>query len=372
MKFRTITEEYETPHTIDGRTVMVTKERQRHVPDLPRDLDAIAVQVTSGLVLALTVVAVAWSTWSIGELLGGGIGYAAAAVFDLGWVVAILLEWMARYDKEKRRFPRRLGWALLLGTMGAILWHGLDRDSVGMAVVGAAVSLFAKCLWLGVMKHVHRDLSPEDEQWVAAQRSKAYATMAVASVRRQVARIEDRAAAELLALEASRRLPDGTLLGQSADVPEGVPAVSEVPAAQEVPAQVPPAVLTAPAASLPVPSEVPRADEPVLPEVAEAAPAPGTSGGTNRDERAEVPQADEPHTGPERDNAGPSRHLRPVRGTATAEIKALIHNGTTDPGIIRDRLAESGVKVPDSSYIRRLVREARNTTGPEGGTGAYL
>jgi hypothetical protein len=201
VKLKTIRQKYTDQHTRDGITVPITRTRDVKVPALPRDWDALSTRAAVGLVLVLTAVSVVWSTWSIGAVMHGGIGYGAAVIFDFSWAVCLILEWKARFDPAKREFPRRLGWALLLATMGAISWHGIELHSYGMAVTGAAVSAVAKVLWLGVMLHIERDLSPEDQQWVAAQISAAHAKMAVADARRQAARIEQRATVELLAME---------------------------------------------------------------------------------------------------------------------------------------------------------------------------
>jgi hypothetical protein len=157
-----------------------------------------------GLVVTLTLAAITWSTWSIGSLLHGGPGYLAAGVFDLAWAVCLTLTYLARFDQEKEKFPNALGWWLLVATMGLIFWHGMTLHSVGMAVGGAAVSLFAKVLWLGVMRHVHKELSPEDRAWVKGEISSAHAMLAVADARRQAAQAEQRAALQLLAMERER------------------------------------------------------------------------------------------------------------------------------------------------------------------------
>ncbi|MGH7733384.1 MAG: hypothetical protein ACREOE_06700, partial [Gemmatimonadales bacterium] len=191
MKWTTRKVEYMGDHTVEGITSEIPRTREVPVPVLPRDWDTISTRVATGLVMALTLVSVVWSTWSIGSLMGGGLGYGAAVVFDLAWAVCLILEWKARFDPAKRTFPRRLGWLLLLATMAAIAAHGLVENNVGMALAGAAVSLFAKVLWLGVMKHIDRELSPDDQAWVTAQISAANAKMAVAQVRRQAARVED-------------------------------------------------------------------------------------------------------------------------------------------------------------------------------------
>jgi hypothetical protein len=252
VRFKVVREKYTGEHTREGITVPVTKEREIRMPVLPRNWDTIALRVAVGLVLALTLASIVWSTWSIGELLHGGVGYFAAAVFDLAWAVCLILTYLGRFDEKKREFSDRLGWALLVATMGLIFWHGMTLDSVSMAVGGAAVSLFAKVLWLGVMRHVNRDLSDEDRQWVAAQISSANAKMAVADARRRASHIEQRAALELLAMEretdSMRRamgLPADDMATATVAGATAPQAVTDAPQAPALPAGVTPEQLAA-------------------------------------------------------------------------------------------------------------------------------
>lgn len=136
------------------------------------------------------------------------------------------------------------------------------------------------------------------------------------------------------------------------EVPPTVPA--RVPV--EVPAPVPPVV----------PAQVPA--EPVRGTTADAVPAPvdGTA--------AELPR----NTGTE-GPAGPRPALEVVRnaaGTRAEHIRALVADGVTDTGTIRNLLRASGIEVPSDRYIRRLVGESRNTGVPEQvpptGTGQYM
>ncbi|MEV0483760.1 hypothetical protein AB0I69_24525 [Streptomyces sp. NPDC050508] len=168
----------------------------------PRDWDVISTRAGVGLVLALTAVAVAWSTWSIGSLLHGGLGFLAATVFDLSWATCLILEWKARYDPDKRAFPRALGWALLVVTMGAIFWHG--APDWRMATVGALTSAIAKVLWLGIMKHIERELSQQDRDDLADRLSKAHVRQAVALVDRQTLRVDAHTEALRRSLEGAR------------------------------------------------------------------------------------------------------------------------------------------------------------------------
>ncbi|WP_372412854.1 hypothetical protein [Streptomyces luteireticuli] len=191
--------------TLDGKTHTTTRMEPVRVPRLPRDWQAVTIRGLVVLVLALTLFTVVWSTISIGDLLGGGIvGLAVASIFDLAWLVNIGLERLAMFDRKKRRFPQVLGWGLLVVTMGSLFWHGMTRDDVPLAVVGAIVSLIAKILWMGIMRHIHVDLNPDHADWVEQETSAANATRALARVRRQAAQAEAEAALEILAAEQLR------------------------------------------------------------------------------------------------------------------------------------------------------------------------
>ncbi|MEU3522025.1 hypothetical protein ABZ770_43510 [Streptomyces sp. NPDC006654] len=204
MKFKTEKRSRVVQHTRDGITHDVTEPYEIRTPVMPADWDQYAIKAAVTVVALLTAVAVVWSTYSIGALLNGGMGYAAAAVFDAAWIVNVLMEYLARFDPAKRSFSKKVGWLLLAATMGSIFWHGILAGSVALGVVGAAVSLFAKILWMGIMRFINRDLSEADQQWVKAEISRSNAQLAIAGVRRQVARAESRAALELLAAEQTR------------------------------------------------------------------------------------------------------------------------------------------------------------------------
>ncbi|MFF8264065.1 hypothetical protein [Streptomyces virginiae] len=201
MKFLTETRTRLVARTIDGTTHEVPEPYTVRTPKVPMDKDRLALIGVSGLVLVLTLVAIVWSTYSIGQLLGGGPGYAAGAVFDVAWLSVLLLEWLARFDPAKREFPRKVGWALALVAAGAIYLEGQLAGGWEMALVGAAVSIVAKILWWAVFKHIDKDLAPGDAAWVAAEMSKANAKLAIAGARRQAAKAEVAARLELLAAE---------------------------------------------------------------------------------------------------------------------------------------------------------------------------
>lgn len=228
MKFRTETRRRPVEHTVDGITNTINKPYTKRVPVLPADWDSRAIKAASALVLVLTLVAIVWSTVSIGALLQGGAGYAAAVLFDVSWLTVLILEWLGRFDPAKRKFARNLGFVLVGITAGAIAWHGALLGSVALAVVGAAVSVIAKLLWMAIFRHVDKPLSDEDRQWVDAEISKANAKLAVAGVRRRVAVAEVQARAEILAAEQllNQLDDDANTAEQVIDDEEPVPALA--------------------------------------------------------------------------------------------------------------------------------------------------
>ncbi|MEJ8645276.1 hypothetical protein WKI68_36890 [Streptomyces sp. MS1.HAVA.3] len=109
MKFIEETRRRLVDRTIDGTTHQVSEPYSVRVPVLPKDMDAIALKAVVAMVLGLTAVVVVWSTVSIGALLGGGVGFAVAGLFDVSWGVVLLLEYLARFDPGNGSSPA--GWA---------------------------------------------------------------------------------------------------------------------------------------------------------------------------------------------------------------------------------------------------------------------
>ncbi|MFB7484841.1 hypothetical protein ACFUEM_38675 [Streptomyces anulatus] len=352
MKFRTAKEQYTEDYTREGKTVSVPKTRNVPTPVMPRNWDRIGVRVAVVLVVTLTLAAIVWSTWSIGELFQGGPGYIAAGVFDLAWGVCLLLTYLGRFDPEKRKFSDNLGWWLLVATMGLIFWHGMDRGSVGMAVGGAAVSLFAKVLWLGVMKHVHRDLSPEDAAWVKATVSEANAKMAVADARRMAAQIEQRATLELLAMEKER-----DTLSQAFGLPVQPSAVAPAPLADatEHTRAVPGA--DAPAA---LPTAAPAVDVAAIVAAVLAAQAGAPARGTGADEPQDadvIEDQEEEHAYADQEEDDFMPPLEPPTlsnlSKADAIRIALRKRPELAPAQIAELLAGYDVKVT-ADYVRQV------------------
>jgi hypothetical protein len=235
---QTVTQERLVPHTINGITEMVTEKYSTAVPIPPRDWDHIVRGAVTGATALTVAGSIAWSTASIGDLLGQAvhpaIGYGAAAVFDLGWISCMALEWLARYDRRKAEMPRRAGYVALVIAMAAVCTHGILRvgqDSltagIAVGIIGALVSALAKGMWTMSMRHFSVELDDRSQQWVEARFSAAHARLATAAVQRELARVEgvtaDMHAAyeppaiepptsdyEMALAEARRIMPDAT------------------------------------------------------------------------------------------------------------------------------------------------------------------
>ncbi|MGF0168648.1 hypothetical protein ACQRET_32235 [Streptomyces koyangensis] len=385
MKFKTEKRKRTVQHTRDGITHDVTEPFDVRVPVLPADWDQRAIKAAVAVVMVLTTVAVVWSTYSIGALLDGGMGYAAAAVFDAAWIVNVLLEYLARYDAEKRAFSKKLGWGLLVCTMGAIFWHGLIVGSVALGVVGAAVSLFAKVLWMGIMRFINRDLSEADQQWVKAEISRSNAQLAIAGVRRQVARAENRAAMELLAAEQTRT-EVAEWIGQTAPAVEAAAAPAAVSAATSTAS----ALTSAPesdAATLrrhdvtnpgnPL-FQAPaiRKDEDGYPEEAEFAQVsePDNVTAIRPDVRTAPDTTPEPPAAAREDDDRVPEQT-PRRPSIASAVRKAVADGVMDAETIVRSLGERFDRTEDPKFaatVKRYVREAKQDQPEDQAHGLYL
>lgn len=223
MKTRRITRERLVPHTVDGKTRMVTDTVTIDVPVPPRDWDrAVLTGVTTIAALVLTA-SVVWSTASIGDLLARVViapaAYGAAVVFDLVWIACMAIEWLARYDAERAALPRKAGHAALAIAMGAVGAHGWLSGYVVIGIVGAVVSCLAKGLWTVLLGHQAPPLDARTREFIRQELAEAGASLALIPARRRVQRAQALVHAERIALDASPDSdPDGS--GRSADDPD--------------------------------------------------------------------------------------------------------------------------------------------------------
>ncbi|MFI6862629.1 hypothetical protein ACIBKZ_22500 [Streptomyces sp. NPDC050421] len=97
----------------------------------------------------LSVASLAWTTWSLVDLLGTGpIGLTVAAGADVVWASVIAAEARGLRIANRRWAVPAIGWAALAAVAGLLVWHGLTADSYAMAVAGPLLPLGAKVVWL--------------------------------------------------------------------------------------------------------------------------------------------------------------------------------------------------------------------------------
>ncbi|MBZ6085902.1 protein transporter Sec31 [Streptomyces olivaceus] len=208
------------PHTIDGKTRMVPVQVDAPAP--PRDWDHLILNAVTAIAALVLTASVVWSTASIGDLLAHAViepaAYGAAIVFDLAWIACMAVEWLARYDEDRARLPRRAGHVMLVLAMLAVGAHGKVAGYWEIGLIGAAVSALAKGLWTVVLRHQTPPLDARTRAWIQGELADAGASLALIPVRRQLQRAESQVAAERAAIAGSDRAPDEP--GQSADDPD--------------------------------------------------------------------------------------------------------------------------------------------------------
>ncbi|MFD1832423.1 hypothetical protein ACFSJS_22645 [Streptomyces desertarenae] len=97
---------------------------------------------------ALSAASLAWTTWSLTDLLGTGlIGITVAAGADIIWASVIVAEARGLRVAGRGWVVPTIGWAALLAVAAFLAWHGIDRDSAAMAAAGPLLPLGAKVVW---------------------------------------------------------------------------------------------------------------------------------------------------------------------------------------------------------------------------------
>lgn len=208
MRKATRTETRRVPVERGGRTHLVPKEFTVTVPRVPRDWDAVALRAVSGAAALAVAGAVTWSTVAIGSLLSetapAWSAYMASGMFDLAWIICMVLEWLSRYDRGRAALPIACGWVFLGLSVGLITFHGHHAGNWIVGACGGAVSLLAKGMWTVVMRHSAVAMDPDSQAWLEAERASVNSSLAVTAARRQLNRTEARTAAEALALSAGQ------------------------------------------------------------------------------------------------------------------------------------------------------------------------
>lgn len=114
----------------------------------------------------LSGASLAWTTWSLVDLLGAGaIGITVAAGADIVWAAVIAAEARGlRIPAWNRNLVPAIGWAALLAVAGLLVWHGIRADSIPMAVAGPLLPLGSKVVWLLALADMRDPAALTDEE----------------------------------------------------------------------------------------------------------------------------------------------------------------------------------------------------------------
>jgi hypothetical protein len=96
----------------------------------------------------LSLASLAWTTWSLVDLLGTGwIGFTVAAGSDIVWGSVIIAEARGLRIAGRSWIVPTLGWTTLLIVAAFLASHGIARESIAMAAAGPFLPLGAKVVW---------------------------------------------------------------------------------------------------------------------------------------------------------------------------------------------------------------------------------
>lgn len=126
---------------------------------------------------ALSAASLAWTTWSLVDLLGtGAIGLTVAAGADVVWASVIAAEARGLRIAGHRWIVAAIGWTALLAVAALLVWHGIRDGSIPMAAAGPLLPLGAKVVWLFAIAD-GRDPAAltDDEQAVIARMERGMA-----------------------------------------------------------------------------------------------------------------------------------------------------------------------------------------------------
>ncbi len=193
------------PVTRDGKTHMAPRTVTVDQPLPPRDWDQIVLTAVTGVAITVGAGCIAWSTSAIGHLLTTAahpaIAYGGAATFDLLWMTCLALEWLARYEPDKATGPQIAGYLGLAIAVGALITEGARGGHLAAGIVGAAISVGVKALWALVLRHHAKTLDPDTQQWVELEMAEVGGELALAAVRRRLARSRQQLAAHTAAYQ---------------------------------------------------------------------------------------------------------------------------------------------------------------------------
>lgn len=345
LRYRTERREQKVPFSADGvHYEMVDGGQDVRVPVPPRDWDLIVLRLVTGAIYGMLAITLIWSVASIGGLLSGltwtPLAYGAAVAFDLSWMVCLGLEWLARYDDEKRRRPFWAGNFFLVISFAGVIVHGIKKvDSAWIATLGALICVISKGLWMLLMQHTALPLTSEHRQWMRLRSGRIGARLAMASHTRTMRRMEAQERALVEALGAPGQIP-GMQSGQ-ADSP--IPTTGQTPAAP---------VLTSADTR---PDTAPALSGTVPPVPAPQAPQPPAVPST-------PPQPTQPPANDEQDQEQKQYEVVPIeRGNLTAALRKLLAAGITDPTTAHRMVVEAGITDAKADTVSRTMRRLQRS-----------
>lgn len=117
---------------------------------------------------ALSGASLAWTTWSLVDLLGAGlIGITVAAGADVIWGSVIIAEARGlhiRTGKKNRNIVPAFGWATLLVVAAFLALHGINENSLAMAAAGPFLPFGAKAVWVLALADMRNPAALTDDE----------------------------------------------------------------------------------------------------------------------------------------------------------------------------------------------------------------
>ncbi|MET8609746.1 hypothetical protein [Streptomyces misionensis] len=173
VRYKKETRYREETTVIDGRASTRRVPYTAYVPVPPRDWDETIRRGVTGVAIAVTVLAAAGTTASIGGLLSRmlhpAVAYTVGVVYTSSWLACLGIEHIERVDARRAQRARVGGWVALLIGMGSVVTYGHTLDQLPAGVVGSCLDLLAKGLWFLVMGLDRVHLAPGVAQWVAEE-----------------------------------------------------------------------------------------------------------------------------------------------------------------------------------------------------------
>lgn len=290
---------------------------------------------------ALSLASLAWTTWSLVDLLGAGpIGLTVSAGADVIWGSVIIAEARGLRVANKPWIVSAFGWATLLVVAVFLAWHGLDKHSYAMAAAGPFLPFGAKAVWVLALADMRDPAALTDDEkatLAAMQRRMAFEeTQHSIEMRRRTMQ------AELVMREVSTDF-DIELMRQDRARELHRTRPFELPAAPKPPRRTD-AVSASPDEGHDAPPKRAAAPTPVAPRIVV-------------------------DTAPHRISETPS-----IEGVSKAEAVRIVRDAdpTASAPQIVARLAHHGIEA-DPAYVRTVLSRIKaRDTKERGSTGGYL